>query len=48
MVDIKSVVNTAGKAAETQVKTFVIPLVVGIFVVGLVIAFAPGLKKYIA
>jgi t-SNARE complex subunit (syntaxin) len=48
MVDIKSAVNTAGNAAATQVKSFVIPFVVGIFVVALLVGFVPALKKYIA
>jgi len=47
MTDIVSAGKTAVSAAATQAKTFVVPFVIGIFVVTLIVGFVPGLKKFL-
>jgi len=48
MTDIVSAGKAALNTAAGPIKSYIVPFVIGIFVVTLVVAFVPGLKKFIA
>jgi len=47
MTDIASAGKAAFKTAAGPVKAYIVPFMVGVFVVTLVVTFVPGLKKYL-
>jgi len=48
MADILSAGKAALNTASGPIKSYVVPFVIGLFVVTLVVAFVPGLKKFLS
>lgn len=47
-IDVASAGKAAVSAGAAQFKTFLVPIVVGTFILALIVGFFPALRKFVA